>query len=110
MLFYFRKEEKMEISRIYLNSKEVLGDQAFVAGMEDVPATQYTPAYRIYQLDSPKERSAFVICDSPRACSNVSGSAEIQEMTGFSIVQRSFTHAGKRYNENVFLVDGLKTK
>lgn len=40
----------MEILRVYLNPKEVLGDKVFVSGMEDVPATQNTPAYRVYQL------------------------------------------------------------
>ena len=35
----------MEILRVYLNPKEVLGDKVFVSGMEDVPATQNTPAY-----------------------------------------------------------------
>lgn len=99
----------MELSRIFLDSKRVLGDKVFVSGMEDVPATPYSKAYRIYQLDSIKERSAFIISEAPRSCDSVSGSAEVAEMTGFSIVQRSFNHGGKRYHESVFYVDGLKT-
>ncbi|MFS1664085.1 hypothetical protein [Streptococcus sp. zg-JUN1979] len=100
----------MEITRIYLDQKEVLGTKAFVSGMEDVPATQYSPAYRIFQLDSVKERSAFVICDNPRNADSVKTTAQIEKTDGFSIVHRTFTHAGKRYSEPVFLVDGLKVK
>lgn len=100
----------MEILRVYLNPKEVLGDKVFVSGMEDVPATQNTPAYRVYQLDSKKERSAFLVCDTPRSSDVVSSTAEVETMEGFSIVHRNITHAGKRYNEPVFLVDSLKVK
>lgn len=100
----------MEIKRIFIDPKLVLGDQFFVSGMEDVPATQYSTGYRIYQLDSRKERSAFVICESPRNAPKISGSAEVSEFKGFSLARRTFVHGGKRYNENVFLVDGFSVK
>ncbi|AXJ14096.1 hypothetical protein [Streptococcus pluranimalium] len=100
----------MEIKRIYLDSNEVLGEQAFVSGFEEVPQTNYSPAYRVYQLDSRKERSAFVICESVRNAPKVSGAVEVDQFSGFSIARRTFTHDGKRYNENVFLVDGFTTK
>lgn len=100
----------MEIKRIYVDPKEVLGEPVFVSGFEEVPATNYAPAYRIYQLDSRKERSAFVICDAIRNAPKIQGSVEVASFVGFSITRRSFSHDGKRYNENVFLVDGLTVK
>lgn len=100
----------MKINRVYVDQNEVLGNQVFVSGLEEVPKTNYRDQYIVCQLDSRKEPSAFVICENSSKVDKFKGFAEVESMEGFSISTRQFTHAGKSYHEPVFIVDSLKVK
>lgn len=43
----------MEITKVFVDQNQVLGNEVFVSGMEEVRANDYNPAsYRIFEISS----------------------------------------------------------
>lgn len=99
----------MAINRVYLDPKEVLGSEIFVSGFEENEGSQFVEPYYIYEIDSPKERSAFLIVDKEnmRNAPKIKTLSKVKSITDFSIEFRRFNHSGKTYNERVFVANGL---
>lgn len=54
----------MEITKVFVDQNQVLGNEVFVSGMEEVRANDYNPvSYRIFEISSRKEPSAFLIVE-----------------------------------------------
>ncbi|KXT64439.1 hypothetical protein [Streptococcus gallolyticus] len=99
----------MAINRVYLDPTEVLGSDVYVSGFEEFQGTQYVDPYYTYEIDSPKERSAFLIVDKAnmRNAPKIKTLSKVKSISGFSIEFRRFSHGGKTYNERVFVADGF---
>lgn len=102
----------MSIKRIYVDPEDVLGSESYVSTSQDprISRNSEENPYRIYPLDSFKERSAFLICEHLKSCPIVKGTVKIKSFEGFSIEQRPFEYDNKRYNEPVFVVDKLEVE
>ena len=71
----------MEITKVFVDQNQVLGNEVFVSGMEEVRANDYNPEGR--------QKVVF-----PR---------------GIAIERRNFRFGGKRKHENVIVAEEMRT-
>ena len=100
----------MTVSRIYLDPVKVLGTEIYVGGVEEVAGKQGEKPYYVYEIDSPKERSGFLIIDRVRIAPRITRLSKIKSITGFSIETRSFSCGNKEYHERVFVADTFEVE
>lgn len=102
----------MSVKRIYVDSEDVLGSESYVSTSQDprISRNGEEKPYRIYPLDSFKERSTFLICEHLKSCPIVKGTVKAKSFEGFSIEQRHFEYDNKQYNEPVIVVDKLEVE
>lgn len=100
----------MAINRVYVDPVKVLGNEIYVSSFEEVTGRQGDKPYYIYEIDSPKERSAFLIIDRVRTAPRINRLSKVKAFTGFSIESRDFTCGGKEYHERVFVADSFEVE
>ncbi|MDW7798752.1 hypothetical protein SCQ32_04860 [Streptococcus canis] len=100
----------MEITKIYVNQADVLGEEVFVSGMQEVKANDYNPkSYRIFEISSRKEPSAFLIVEGFNMSDVPKGRQKIVFPRGIAIEHRTFRFGGKRKRETVIVAEEMRT-
>ena len=99
----------MEITKVYVDQNTVLGNEVFVSGMEEIRANDYNPvSYRVFEISSRKEPSAFLIVEGFKMSDVPEGRQTIVFPRGIAIERRNFRFGGKRKRENVFVAEEMR--
>lgn len=99
----------MEITKVFVDPNEVLGNDVFVSGMEEVKQNDYNPtSYRVFELSSRKEPSAFLVVEGFKMSDVPEGRQKVVFPRGIAIERRSFRFGGKRKRENVFVAPEMR--
>ena len=96
----------MEITKVFVDQNQVLGNEVFVSGMEEVRANDY---YRIFEISSRKEPSAFLIVEGFKMSDIPEGRQKVVFPRGIAIERRNFRFGGKRKHENVIVAEEMRT-
>ena len=100
----------MEITKVFVDQNEVLGNEVFVSGMEEFRANDYNPvSYRVFEISSRKEPSAFLIVEGFNMSDVPEGRHKIVFPRGIAFEYRSFRFGGKRKHENVIVAEEMRT-
>lgn len=100
----------MEIKKVFVDPSEVLGLEVFASGFEEVKANDYNPvSYRVFEISSRKEPSAFLIVEGLKMSDIPEGRQKIVFPKGIALEQRQFRFNGKRKNEVVIVAEEMRT-
>mgnify|MGYP000888911184 CR=1 FL=1 len=99
----------MEITKVFVDQNEVLGNDVFVSGMEEVRANDYNPvSYRVFEISSRKEPSAFLIVEGFKMSDVPEGRQKVVFPRGIRIERRHFRFGGRRKNKNVIVAEEMR--
>ena len=100
----------MEITKVFVDQNQVLGNEVFVSGMEEVRANDYNPvSYRIFEISSRKEPSAFLIVEGFKMSDVPEVRQKVVFPRGIAIERRNFRFGGKHKHENVIVAEEMRT-
>ncbi|AXQ77765.1 hypothetical protein DDV21_001085 [Streptococcus chenjunshii] len=99
----------MDIKKVYVDQNEVLGNEVFASATEEVRANDYNPvSYRVFEISSRKEPSAYLIVEGFKMSDVPEGRQKIVFPRGIAIEHRQFRFGGKRKRENVIVAEEMR--